>query len=221
MNLKKIFLIFFVLISININAKEKELTSLIAPYDEWYFSFFYPKELPARVTYVELVDTDSILYKFRALDGTMQSPTTVGTWENNLHAGIPSFNKAKNPPQFMHFCWVSTIDKKIYETEITFGYPVWKMMLTPYPSVLDASKPDYHRFMLIGLAPEGKVRVWLENEKGPNISIRDDKSIIIKTISSDKMHELCRKVTRADFSRPYNDSTINFIKDKKYPYGTW
>ncbi|EEA2274841.1 DUF2931 family protein, partial [Salmonella enterica] len=153
---------------IPVHAADKKLTSLLAPYDEWYFNFLYPHALPAKVTYVELLDTDGILYRYRALDGTIPSPTTVAEWEDDLSVGMASFNKAKNPPQAMHFCWDSIIDKKVYETWITFGYPVWEMMLTPYPSPWDASMQEYRRYLLIGLAPEGKVRVWLENTKKPN-----------------------------------------------------
>ncbi|EHM8595421.1 DUF2931 family protein, partial [Salmonella enterica] len=148
---------------IPVQAADKKLTSLLAPYDEWYFNFFYPNALPADVTYVELLDTDGILYRYRALDGTIPSSTTVAEWEDDLSVGMASFNKAKNPPQAMHFCWDSVIDKKVYETWITFGYPVWEMMLTPYPSPWDAGVQEYHRYLLIGLAPEGRVRVWLEN----------------------------------------------------------
>ncbi|SUG48780.1 putative lipoprotein [Salmonella enterica subsp. arizonae] len=85
------------------------------------------------MTYVELLDTDGILYRYRMLDSTIPSSTTVAEWEDDLSVGMASFNKAKNPPQAMHFCWDSIIDKKVYETWITFGYPVWEMMLTPLP----------------------------------------------------------------------------------------
>ncbi|HGG5532527.1 TPA: DUF2931 family protein, partial [Salmonella enterica subsp. salamae serovar 21:z10:[z6]] len=161
------------LLGLSVTATSKELTSLLAPYDEWYFNFFYPNALPADVTYVELLDTDGILYRYRALDGTIPSPTTVAEWEDDLSAGMASFNKAKNPPQAMHFCWDSIIDKKVYETWITFGYPVWEMMLTPYPSPWDASVQEYRRYLLIGLAPEGRVRVWLENTKKPNTRLTE------------------------------------------------
>ncbi|EAO0874108.1 DUF2931 family protein, partial [Salmonella enterica] len=149
------------LLGLSMTATSKELTSLLAPYDEWYFNFFYPNALPADVTYVELLDTDGILYRYRMLDSTIPSSTTVAEWEDDLSVGMASFNKAKNPPQAMHFCWDSIIDKKVYETWITFGYPVWEMMLTPYPSPWDASIQEYRRYLLIGLAPEGRVRVWL------------------------------------------------------------
>ncbi|HHU7222797.1 TPA: DUF2931 family protein, partial [Escherichia coli] len=62
-NIKLLFVITSMVLSFNAAAKEK--ISLLAPYDEWYFNFFYPNSLPAEVTYVELLDTDGIYYQFR------------------------------------------------------------------------------------------------------------------------------------------------------------
>ncbi|WP_236322073.1 DUF2931 family protein [Enterobacter hormaechei] len=207
--------------------KSTELSSLLAPYDEWYFDFAYPKALPAVVTYAELLDTDSILYRYRTLDGTNSSDSSVGSWGDSIGYGIPSFNKAKNPPRFIHFCWDSVIDKRVYETTITFGSKVWEMMLIPYFAPYDEiqsayhngakGEQRYHRFMVIGLAPEGKVRVWLQNSRKPNIELTD---ILVETVSGDKL-DMCKNIT--DFSRGYKYSkgTEDFIKGKKYPYGEW
>ena len=187
--------------------KSTELSSLLAPYDEWYFDFAYPKALPAVVTYAELLDTDSILYRYRTLDGTNSSDSSVGSWGDSIGYGIPSFNKAKNPPRFIHFCWDSVIDKRVYETTITFGSKVWEMMLIPYFAPYDEiqtayhngakGEQRYHRFMVIGLAPEGKVRVWLQNSRKPNIELTD---ILVETVSGDKL-DMCKNIT--DFSRGY------------------
>ncbi|ECG1002343.1 hypothetical protein DQE37_15370 [Salmonella enterica subsp. salamae] len=208
------------LLGLSVTATSKELTSLLAPYDEWYFNFFYPNALPAEVTYVELLDTDGILYRYRMLDGTIPSSTTVAEWEDDLSVGMASFNKAKNPPQAMHFCWDSIIDKKVYETWITFGYPVWEMMLIPYPSPWDASVQEYHRYLVIGLAPEGRVRVWLVNNGKPNTRLTEDKDILVETVSGEKL-AMCKGVTRFSRGYKYIKETEDFIKDKKYPYGNW
>ncbi len=208
------------LLGLSVTVISKELTSLLAPYDEWYFNFFYPNALPADVTYVELLDTDGILYRYRMLGSTNASSASVGKWNEEVMGIHSDFNKAKNPPQAMHFCWDSIIDKKVYETWITFGYPVWEMMLTPYPSPWDASIQEYHRYLVIGLAPEGRVRVWLVNNGKPNTRLTEDKDIVVETVSGEKL-AMCKGVTR--FSRGYNyiKETEDFIKDKKYPYGNW
>ncbi|ECC9540993.1 DUF2931 family protein [Salmonella enterica subsp. salamae] len=205
---------------IPVHAADKKLTSLLAPYDEWYFNFLYPHALPAKVTYVELLDTDGILYRYRMLGSTNASSASVGKWNEEVMGIHSDFNKAKNPPQAMHFCWDSIIDKKVYETWITFGYPVWEMMLTPYPSPWDASIQEYHRYLVIGLAPEGKVRVWLVNNGKPNTRLTEDKDILVETVSGEKL-AMCKKITNHSFSGGYNDYILNFIKDKKYPYGNW
>ncbi|EIQ5329067.1 DUF2931 family protein, partial [Salmonella enterica] len=156
----------------------------------------------------------------RALDSTIPSSTTVAEWEDDLSVGMASFNKAKNPPQAMHFCWDSIIDKKVYETWITFGYSVWEMMLTPYPSLRDAGVQEYHRYLLIGLAPEGKIRIWLENTKKPNTRLTENKDIVVETVSGEKL-AMCKGVTRFSHGYHYIKETEDFIKDKKYPYGNW
>ncbi|MBA3225149.1 DUF2931 family protein [Salmonella bongori] len=203
-----------------VHAADKKLTSLLAPYDEWYFNFFYPNALPAKVTYVELLDTDGILYRYRMLGSTNASSASVGKWNEEVMGIHSDFNKAKNPPQAMHFCWDSVIDKKVYETWITFGYPVWEMMLTPYPSPWDASIQEYHRYLVIGLAPEGRVRAWLVNNGKPNTRLTEDKDIVVETVSGEKL-AMCKGVTRFSRGYKYIKETEDFIKDKKYPYGNW
>ncbi|ECJ2555968.1 DUF2931 family protein [Salmonella enterica subsp. salamae] len=208
------------LLGLSVTATSKELTSLLAPYDEWYFNFLYPHALPAKVTYVELLDTDGILYRYRMLGSTNASSASVGKWNEEVMGIHSDFNKAKNPPQAMHFCWDSIIDKKVYETWITFGYPVWEMMLTPYPSPWDASVQEYHCYLVIGLAPEGKVRVWLVNNGKPNTRLTEDKDILVETVSGEKL-AMCKGVTRFSRGYKYIKETEDFIKDKKYPYGNW
>ncbi|AXC86828.1 hypothetical protein DOE57_16795 [Salmonella enterica subsp. salamae serovar 56:b:[1,5]] len=205
---------------IPVHAADKKLTSLLAPYDEWYFNFLYPNALPADVTYAELLDTDGILYRYRMLGSTNASSASVGKWNEEVMGIHSDFNKAKNPPQAMHFCWDSIIDKKVYETWITFGYPVWEMMLTPYPSPWDASVQEYHRYLVIGLAPEGRVRVWLVNNGKPNTRLTEDKDILVETVSGEKL-AMCKGVTRFSRGYKYIKETEDFIKDKKYPYGNW
>ncbi len=68
----KVYLLVIIMCFISANAladnnaeKSSELPSLLAPYDEWYFDFVYPKALPAVVTYAELLDTDGIFYRLQ------------------------------------------------------------------------------------------------------------------------------------------------------------
>uniref|UniRef100_UPI001F4A3C37 DUF2931 family protein n=1 Tax=Escherichia coli TaxID=562 RepID=UPI001F4A3C37 len=112
--------------------------------------------------------TDGIYYQFRTLDSTIPVSTTIGQWQENLSGGMTAFNKAKNPPMSIHFCWDSVIDKKEYK---------------------------------------------------PNIRLTD-KQILIETVSGEKM-EMCNGRSAYKHGYSYPESTKNFIKDKKYPYGNW
>ncbi|WP_161585223.1 DUF2931 family protein, partial [Cronobacter sakazakii] len=75
----------------------------------------------------------------------------------------------------------------------------------------------YFQYMVIGLAPEGKVRVWLNNNGRPNL---EQTKTEIKTRSGKDLN-MCKGVTGSDFSKGYSNTTKNFIKGKTYPYGNW
>ena len=112
----------------------------------------------------------------------------------------------------IHFCWDSVIDKKEYETWITLAGDVWKLMLTPYSPPGGGSEKYYLRYLLIGLAPEGKIGVWLEKPDKPNIRLTD-KQILIETVSGEKM-EMCngRSAYKHGYSYPESTKTLSKIK---------
>jgi len=124
------------------------------------------------------------------------------------------YNKGKALPLMLRLCWDSVIDKKSYETLIFFRKGTWEQMTTPYTD----SRWDetyYRSTMIIGLAPEGKVSVWLGGRGNPVVPQSDAK---ITTVSGDKM-EMCRGVTKSDFSYGYDQDIKDFIKGKTYSYG--
>ncbi|MDU4483227.1 MAG: DUF2931 family protein [Enterobacter sp.] len=70
---------------------------------------------------------------------------------------------------------------------------------------------------IIGLAPEGKVRVWLRQYGHSDISLNDTK---ITTVSGKNL-DMCKGVTGHPNGYVYYGDTPDFIKDKTYPYGNW
>ncbi|OAT33172.1 hypothetical protein M975_1048 [Buttiauxella brennerae ATCC 51605] len=90
-------------------------------------------------------------------------------------------------------------------------------MISKEPVWDNPSEPYYFRYMVIGLAPEGKVRVWLQNNGQPNI---EQTSTKITTISGEKL-DMCKGVTKHPTGYVYYGETPDFIKGKKYPYGSW
>lgn len=190
------------------------------PYGMWEFSFFTPKELPAFVNYVGIIDDKNVLYSFRNLDSVEDSYLTVNTWNNKVgrHA---QFNKARHPPVAMLFCWDSIIDKKTYETRITFPTSLRERMSVS-TGIDRLGDKAWYNSLLFGLAPSGKVKVWLQNSgSGDNLPVEPAK---VSTLSGDKL-EGCKGISRLEMSYiipdGYDQSIKDFIKGKTYPYGEW
>jgi hypothetical protein len=90
-------------------------------------------------------------------------------------------------------------------------------MTTPYPDVLESAKNAYRQTMLIGLAPEGKVRVWLRQYGHSDIPLNDTR---ITTVSGEEL-DMCKGVTNFPNGYEYSEGIKKFINGKKYPYGAW
>ncbi|EMM0836486.1 DUF2931 family protein [Enterobacter ludwigii] len=189
--------------------------SLKTPWDKWYFAFTTPKALPAQVTLLKLLDVDGYASTYRTID--QPQGISVGKWSERNSAGNTQFNKADRLPQIMIFCWDSIIDKKVYQSTLFFTQDTWNKMTTPYPDVLESAKYAYRQTMLIGLAPEGKVRVWLRQYGHSDIPLNDTR---IKTISGEEL-DMCKGVTNFPNGYEYSEGIKKFINGKKYPYGSW
>ncbi|MDH0064195.1 DUF2931 family protein [Leclercia adecarboxylata] len=191
------------------------------PYGKWEFAFFTPRALNAVVTYAAIIDSGNVVYRFRMLDGTPGDPDTVETWNKfvRMHAEL---NKARHPPVAIMICWDSIIDKKTYETQIIFKPSLREIMLTPTGKDRKG-ETAWYKTMLFGLAPEGKVKIWLQNSSGgENVPVEPKRMV---TLSGDRL-DICKGVpTRIDFNYSIPDGYDQFIKDfikgKTYPYGNW
>ncbi|HGI5911249.1 TPA: DUF2931 family protein [Yersinia enterocolitica] len=186
------------------------------PYEEWKFLFIYPWALPAQATQALMVDGAGYKTTYQYVDTTRPSKVSAGRWNDRLGGGQAYYNKGKALPLMLRFCWDSVIDKKSYETLILFKQGTWEQMTTPYTD----SRWDetyYRSTMIIGLAPEGKVSVWLGDRGNPVAPQSDAK---ITTVSGEKM-EMCQGVTNFPKGYGYTKGTKAFIEGKTYPYGNW
>ncbi|QBR50160.1 DUF2931 family protein [Erwinia sp. QL-Z3] len=187
------------------------------PYDEWKFLFIYPQALPALATQALMVDGSGYKTTYQYVDNTEPSKVSVGRWNDHLGVTQSYYNKGKALPLMLRFCWDSVIDKKSYETLVIFKKGTWEQMTTLYT---DSYRPDetyYRDTMVIGLAPGGKVSVWLDNLGDPVVPQLDAK---ITTVSGEKM-EMCKGVTNFPNGYGYTKETKAFIEGKTYPYGSW
>ncbi|ELW9549203.1 hypothetical protein CEG88_16440 [Klebsiella aerogenes] len=213
-SIARIISILFLLGSVNACASE-QTNSIKTPWDKWFFAFTTPKALPAQVTLLKLLDVDGYASTYRTID--QPRGISVGKWSERNSAGSTQFNKADRLPQIMMFCWDSIIDKKTYQSTLFFSQNAWDKMIAPYPDVLEPGKSAYRQTMLIGLAPEGKVRVWLRQYGHSDIPLNDTK---VTTVSGKDL-DMCKGVTGHPDGYIYYGETPDFIKDKKYPYGSW
>ena len=187
------------------------------PYREWKFLFIYPKALPALATEALMVDGAGYKTTFQYVDNTEASSVSVGRWNEHLGATQAYYNKGRALPLMLRFCWDSVIDKKSYETQVNFSAGTWEQMTTLYT---DSHRPDeqyYRSVMIIGLAPGGRVSVWLGDRGDPVVAQSDAK---ITTVSGAQM-KMCRGVTKHPDGYVYYGDTPEFIKGKTYPYGSW
>lgn len=186
------------------------------PYGKWDFAFFTPNALPAQVTRALIIDSEKVVSSYRTLDGVHDNPKSIGSWSNRVRRHA-QFNKARHPPAMMLFCWDSIIDKKTYETQIIFQPSLREKMLTPTGKDRRGDTAWYDT-LLLGLAPEGKVRIWLQNSGGgDNVPVEPKK---ITTLSGDKL-DACKGITKHSQGYGYTQTTQDFIKGKIYPYGEW
>jgi len=205
-----------------LTACQGKSVSGTAPQDnvpkEWTFDFFTPKALPALVTFAAILDADGKDYRFNTLNSTPDLPKVIGEWNDKDRAPGGYWNHVNSPPRFIIFCWDSIIDKKVYETHLTIPKPILEKMRRPseYPDYRGGIA--YYNRLQIGLAPEGKVAVWLQGS-GPEPNYRVTPSVL-KTVSGDNL-SICRGITKHPNGYKYYGETPDFIKGKKYPYGNW
>ncbi|YCH50723.1 DUF2931 family protein [Enterobacter sp. SA197] len=186
------------------------------PYGKWSFVFFTPYALSASVNRVMIIDSNNIVSSYLTLDYTPDDEDTFSTWHNRVYMQV-LFNKAPRPPAEMLFCWDSIIDKRTYETRIIFDPALRDIMLTPTGKDL-MGETAWYDTLLFGLAPEGKVRIWLQNSAGgENVPLIPR---AITTLSGDKL-KVCKGITNHTRGYRYTQTTQSFIKDKTYPYGSW
>ncbi|WP_437888435.1 DUF2931 family protein [Phytobacter sp. V91] len=185
---------------------------------EWRFNFFTPQALPAVVTFVAILDSGGIDYRFNTLDSTPDLDKVIGNWNDIERAPGGHWNHVKHPPRHIIFCWDSVIDKRVYETRLTLSDAVVEKMRKPSVYKDYQGNVGYYDNMQIGLAPGGKVAVWLRGiGEQPNYRVTPS---VLKTLSGDKL-AFCKGITRFSDGYEYGKMTEDFIKGKTYPYGNW
>ena len=170
------------------------------------------------MTYAVVQDADDKVYEFNTLNRTSALPGVIGQWNDKDRASGGYWNHVERPPRHIIFCWDSIIDKKVYQTTLTIPKADLEKMLRPAGQKDYWGKTAYYDRVQIGLAPGGKVAVWLQGIRSePNYRITPS---ILKTVSGDNL-DICKGITKHPNGYKYYGDTPDFIKGKKYPYGRW
>ncbi|WP_455818919.1 DUF2931 family protein [Pseudomonas cerasi] len=137
------------------------------------------------MTFAAVLDTSNIDYRFNTLDYTPALDSVVGEWNDRSRAANGRLNRTASPPIHILFCWDSVIDKKVYETHVTLSDAAMEKMRRPSMYKHYLGKTAYYDSIQIGLAPEGKVAVWLDGIGfEPNYRVTP---AVLKTVSGDKL----------------------------------
>ncbi|MCK8203871.1 DUF2931 family protein, partial [Erwinia amylovora] len=177
---------------------------------KWTFNFFTPQALPALVTFAVVQDAGGKVYEFTTLDSTKALYGVIGGWDDLSRTLNGYWNHVERPPRHIIFCWDSVMDKKVYETHLTIPQPVLEKMLRPGVYKGDPGHTGYHNAVQIGLAPEGKVAVWLSGVSRGEPNYRVTPSVLY-TLSGDKL-SICKGITRFSTGYEFGENTKDFIK---------
>ncbi|BCQ36267.1 DUF2931 family protein [Erwinia rhapontici] len=186
--------------------------------ERWNFNFFTPKALYAVVTFAVVIDAENQASRFVTLNKTPAMDEVTGEWNTHSRVSRGHWNHVKYPPKQMFFCWDSVIDKKVYETRLTFSDEVIEKMYRPSIYKDYQGNTAWYDNIQIGLAPEGKVAIWLRG-----IGFEPNYRVIparLNTVSGEDL-VICEGVTRFSNGYEYPETTNEFIKGKVYPYGVW
>jgi len=186
---------------------------------QWHFNFFTPWALHALVTYAAAQDAEGNIYRFNTLDSTKALHAVIGKWSDSDRPLNGHWNHVAHPLKRIVFCWDSVIDKKVYETHLTLPDSLIEQMHKPSIYKNKPGHIEYYKAVQIGLAPGGKVAVWLSGVVRGEPSYRVTPSVL-NTVSGDKLN-ICKGITRHPNGYKYYGDTTDFIKGKKYPYGNW
>lgn len=200
-----------------------------APYKRWKIYFYYPKGLNAIATHLLVLNKSGRLYTVPVNGGHHEDKDSVGGWYDKMKVwGYANTNASlsldNQLPINILFCWDSFVDHKLYQTEIQFSPDLWQKMQTPPDHLNKWGEPFWYNTLMIGLAPEGKTKVWLQDDNNdyPNIPVTPVSTVTKSGEQAEHCNDIYKYIGGGDDSFDRTDKkTEEFMKDKTYPYGNW
>ncbi|MBM7123745.1 DUF2931 family protein, partial [Dyella flava] len=132
------------------------------PYDSWYLGFRAPANMEASLETADIEDTQG-----RIFTGMMQGSVTFALggdpvgWGDRISSGKGRDIYGAGLPQRIYVRWQSLVEPQTYRAIIDIPVTVRQQMLSKAPSVLASNRYGYQRYLTIGLAPGGWIKVWI------------------------------------------------------------
>ncbi|MFC0085780.1 DUF2931 family protein, partial [Dyella flava] len=132
------------------------------PYDSWYLGFRAPARMEVWLETADIEDTQG-----RIFVGMMQGIVALAYrgdpvgWGPRISSGAGRDIYNAGLPKRIYVRWQSLVEPQTYQAIIEIPEAVRRQMLSKAPSVLASNRYDYQRYLSIGLAPGGWIKVWI------------------------------------------------------------
>ena len=158
------------------------------PYQAWELRFAHPPYMEIWIENSQVLDIDNRLLP-RAGGGTISfgdlGDVDAAGWLNE--SGKPPYGAGRaltglNLPKRLYVRWQSLVEPQTYKA--LFDFPAWarEKMVEPIQvdCVFGGQKTDYRRWVTLGLAPGGTVKVWIRNPCSEAIEIMTVQAQVVK-----------------------------------------
>ncbi|QAU24191.1 DUF2931 family protein [Dyella sp. M7H15-1] len=184
------------------------------PYESWYLGFRAPARMEVWLETADIEDTQGRFYF-----GMMQGIVSLAYrgdpegWGTRISSGSGRDIYNAGLPKRIYVRWQSLVEPQTYSAIIDIPETVRQQMLSKAPSILVADRYDYQRFLSIGLAPGGWIKVW------------------VMGTTSEPVEVLCTRAhiePKGSYQGEYNGEYVKldpqvreYLKTHSIPYDSW
>ncbi|MCH8543832.1 MAG: DUF2931 family protein [Alcanivorax sp.] len=192
------------------------------PYPAWELRFAHPNYMEYWIESAQVLDVDG-RWARNAGGGTgsfgYQGDGPVAEGWTNRHGMVPVGSGRRmsgiNLPEEIHVRWQSRVEGKVYQLQIDF--PEWarQKMVTPNEAVSPRSgetRTQYRNLVTLGLAPGGKVKVWIQGTWPDAIEVLSLQA---------ELEERGPYLGQEENVVPPSPEALEYVEKYGIPYETW
>ncbi|WP_019465905.1 DUF2931 family protein [Dyella japonica] len=132
------------------------------PYDSWYLGFQAPAKMEVWLETADIEDAQKRIFR-GAMSGTVALAYLADPkgWGDHIPIGKGRYIENLGLPQRIYVRWQSLVKPQTYRAIIAIPEDARRLMLTKPPEGGQGPGVDYPRYLSIGLAPGGWIKVWV------------------------------------------------------------